>query len=152
MLPRLYRNSLLFKVKYKTKLLNYIRRSSVPLLSSIWVCWLEHWVSYWPSKNVIKMAVNVFPGISFIWWCILFFPSCFYIGNSYSCVYFSTNTNSFINITSWMDTRIFKFKKSFHFSSEPFYSDIIFIISKFVKIFHKLFTSNFMFITMWNWN
>ena len=28
--------------------------------------------------------------------------------------------SSFINYTSWMDTRIFKFKKSFYFSSEPF--------------------------------
>ena len=27
-----------------------------------------------------------------------------------------------------MDTPIFKFKKSFHFSSESFYSDVIFII------------------------
>ena len=42
-----------------------------------------------------------------------------------------------------MDARIFKFKKSFHFSSEPFYSDVIFIISKFVKLFDIYATKDF---------
>ena len=71
-----------------------------------------------------------------------------YIANSFSDVCFSTNTNSFINVTSWMNTWIFKFKKSIRFPSELFYSDVIFIISKFIKLFDKLFRSNFIFITI----
>ena len=96
--------------------------------------------NYWPSKNMIKMAIDMFQCIWFIWWCIFVFPSCCYSANSFSRVCFSTATKSFINFTSWMDTGIFKFKKSFDFSSEPFYSDVVFIISKFVKLFDKLFT------------
>ena len=80
---------------------------------------------------------------------VLFFPSCFYTANSFPDVCFSSNTSSFLNFTSWMDTRIFNYKKSFHFSSEPFYSDVIFIISKFVKLFDKLLRSNFSFLSQY---
>ena len=53
-----------------------------------------------------------------IWWCIVFFPSCFYIANSFSDVCFSTNTNSSITFT-----RSLSLKRVF-----------IFLVSHFIQI------------------
>ena len=86
-----------------------------------------------------------------IFLCIfMFLPSNFNVAYSFLHVWLLTRTYTFVNHTWWMGISTFPFKKLFNFLNDSLNTNIVFIISKNIKLFHETFRKFFMFWTVWH--
>ena len=113
--------------------------------TSNWWGWEKNFPSKWMSWIIFQMLCRFW-----IFLCIfMFLPSDFNVSCSLTYVWLLTRTYTFVNYTWWMGISTFQFKQLFNFLSDPLNTNIIFIISKNIKLFHKAFGKFLISWTVW---
>ena len=81
---------------------------------------------------------------------LMFFPSQFYIMSHFADVCLFTNTHPLVYDTGWMWIPTFSFEKLFDPICNPFYSNFVWIVGKFMKFFDETFWKCFISGTIQN--
>ena len=98
--------------------------------SSNWWGWEKNFQSTWVSWIIFQMICSFW-----IFLCIfMFLPSDFNVSYSLTYVWLLARTNTFVNHTWWMGISTVQFKQLFNFLSDPLNTNIVFIISKNIKL------------------